>query len=373
MKKLLAMLLALTTAASLSVTAFAEGTDNSTPETPETPVTNAQIIMEKNSDGLVLDADAILQPGKTYYFPIKYIAAGKTPSEATALTSTQFNSFKFHFGNEEGKRMIDSVKVEKHKSIYSIAIKVKSGWPITVSEVSYSTTVIDTKDSNAEIEAPSLNFQAGYKSIDESSLKNPDYVLVTPSAPVITEDNFDTLNDMADGKEVTFANDDWEYTVRVNGMKDINMVSNQDDIDEIVEKYEDNDFKFISFPAGPEFRTTGTLSIDVSDEITDFEGKFFVYRYLNGKLSKVDFTLNQDDELLNIKTKQLGRFVLTNKEVKDAVVVENNGSSSNGSSNGSNSNTSESNPDTGANDFVGLAVAMAAVAAAGIVVARKRK
>ncbi|WP_312641542.1 NPXTG-anchored protein [Hydrogenoanaerobacterium sp.] len=361
MKKIIAMILALTTAASLAVTAFAETSDNNT------EAKNATISFDKDADGVELNKDTVLTPGKTYYFPVKYTAAGSDTAEA--LTSAQFNSFKFHFANEEGKRSIDSIKVEKYKSVYSLAVKTKAGWPTTISDVAYAVTVIDTKNTDAEINAASLNFQVGYKTIDESALKNPDYVTVNPSAPVITEDNFNTLNDLADGKEVTFANGDWEFTVRVKGMKDTNMVSNQDDIDEIVEKFEGQEFKFVSFPGGPEFRTTGTLSIDVSSEMEDYAGKFFVYRYLNGKLTKVDASVNADDELLTIKTKQLGRFVITNKEIKDnTIVVEggNNGSSSNG-------NGSEKNPDTGANDFVGLAVAMAAVAAAGIVVARKRK
>ena len=180
---------------------------------------------------------------------------------------------------------------------------------------------------------------------------------------------------MSEGKEVTFANDDWEYSVRVNGMKDTNMVSNSDEIDEITEKYENNDFKFVSFPAGPEFRSTGTLSIDVSSEMDSYEGKFFVYRYLSGKLIKMDTTLNVDEEVLSLKTKQLGRFVITNKAITGTTVVENNGSTSNGgnANEDSSNNGTETNPDTGAENFVGIALAMALVSAAGIAVARKRK
>ena len=187
MKKIIAMLLALTTAASLSVTAFAETTNN-TPTVTETPVTGATVIFEKDANGLELNAQTVLTPGKTYYFPVKYIAAGKTLSEAEALTSAQFNSFRFRFVNEEGKRAVDTVKIEKHKSLYSLSIKLKAGWPTTLTDVSYSTSVIDTKNDNADVLSPSFGFQAGYKTIDEGTLKNHEYVSVTPSAPVITEE-----------------------------------------------------------------------------------------------------------------------------------------------------------------------------------------
>lgn len=364
MKKIISMILALTTAASLAVTAFAQTKDNDS----SNPVTNNTVFFDKDADGLELNADTVLTPGETYYFPVKFIEAGKTLADAQALTSTQFNNFKFHFANEEGKREISSIKVEKHKSVYSLAITVKAGWPTKLSDVSYTVSVVDSKDSKNEIDVAALAFQTGYKTIDDSSLKNPDYVVVNPEAPVLTEDSFDTLNDLADGKEVTFAHGDWEFSVRVNGMKDTNMVSNSDDIDAIIEKYQDQDFKFVSFPAGPEFRTTGTLSIDVSSEMDDFDGKFFVYRYLNGKLTKVDFTLDSEEELVKIKTKQLGRFVLTNKEITDSVVDPNFGSNGESSNGGS-----EQNPDTGANDFVAIAAAIAVIASAGVLLSRKRK
>ncbi len=365
MKKIIAMILALTTAASLAVTAIAETPDNNT------PAANPSISFDKDADGVELNKDTTLTPGKTYYFPVKYTAAGGNNSEA--LTSEQFSNYKFYFANEEGKSSIESMKVEKHKSVYSLAVKTKAGWPTTIADVSYTVSVIDKKNTDAKFDAAALNFKVGYKAIDENALKNPDYVVVDPSAPVITKDNFDELNKLADGKEVTFANGDWEFTVRVNGMKDINLVSNTDEIDAIIEKFQDQEFKFISFPAGPEFRTTGTLKIDVSDDMDLYAGNFFVYRYLGGKLTKVAATINKDDEVLTLKTKQLGRFVITNKEIKDNTVVDDSFNSNGSSSNGSNSNGAEKNPDTGANNFVGLAVAMAAVAAAGIVVARKRK
>lgn len=370
MKKLIAMLLALTTAASLSVTAFAETTDNTNPA----PATPASIIFEKDTNGVDINTNAVLTPGKTYYFPVKYIAEGKTAAEAEALTSTQFNSLRFRFGAEEGKQTIDAIKVEKYKSIYSLSVKVKAGWPTKLTDVAYETSVVDIKNGDKAVASPALSFQTGYKAIDENTIGNHEYVSVSPSAPVITEDTFDALNDMADGKEITFANDDWEYAVRVNGMKDINMVSNSDEIDEIVEKYGDNDFKFVSFPGGPEFRSTGVLTVDVSSEMSSFEGKFFVYRYLSGKLTKMDATLDTDEETLALKTKQLGRFVITNKELKGTTVVENGGSSSTGGTTGEDSGTgTEQNPDTGANDFVGLASVAALIAVAGIAASRKRK
>lgn len=361
MKKIIAMILALATTASLAVSAMAD-TTNDAPVVDTT--TGNHITFEVGTDDVDLSKNPVLTPGKTYYFPVRL--------NGKALESAQYSSFKFTFVSEEGKRAISTIKLERYKSDYQLAIKTAAGWPTTLTDVDYTVKVTDTKGLVKDMLAPALDFQAGYKTIADSALDNPEYVPVSPDAPVITEDQFAQLHDAADGKEVTFGDAEWEYTVRVNGMKDKNMVSNSQEIEAIVEKFENNEFKFVSFPAGPEFRSVGTMSIDVSDERDEYEGKFFVYRYLNGKLTKMDASFNSDTDRLTFKTKQLGRFVITNKEIKDNTVVEENfgGSSNSGSSN---SGSTTTNPDTGANDFVGLAVAMAVVATAGIAVASKKR
>lgn len=358
MKKIIAMILALATTASLAVSAMAD-TNNNAPVVDSNPGNN--ITFETGTNDVDLSKSPVLTPGKTYYFPVRL--------NDKALDATQYGNLKFTFVNEEGKRSIASIKLERYKSDYQLAVRTTAGWPTTLTDVSYTVKVTDSKGNIKDIAAPALKFQVGYKTIADHLLDNPEYVAVSPDAPVITEDQFDLLHDIADGKEVTFGDSDWEYTVRVNGMKTTNMLSNYDEVDLIVDKFSDNQFKFVSFPAGPEFRSVGTLSIDVSDEMDDFSGKFFVYRYLNGKLTKVDASLNNDAERITIKTKELGRFVITDKEIKDNTIVDNNfgGSSNSGSSD------SEKNPDTGANDFVGLAVAMAVVATAGIAVASKKR
>ncbi|MEG1631164.1 MAG: NPXTG-anchored protein [Hydrogenoanaerobacterium sp.] len=378
MKKIIAMLLALTTAAGLAVTAFAEAV----PANTQTIQSKASIIFDKDINGVDINSGALLTSGKTYYFPVKYIADGKTAEEAVALTAAQYNSFRFRFTNEDGKQAVESIKIEKYKSLYSLAVKTKGGYPTALTDVAYTTTVIDTKNDSAEITAPSVAFAVGYKAIDESNIKNHEYVAVDSSAPVVTKEAFEALNEMAGGKEVNFVNGVWEYSVRVNGMKDVNMLSNSDEIDEVIKKYERNEFKFVSFPAAPEFRTTGTLSIDVSSDMDMFEGKFFAYKYVGGKLVKLDSELNSDDEVLKLKTKELGRFVLTNKEIKWTTVIEPDGSiiidngisgGTTGGNTGTDTDGTQPNPDTGANSFVALAAAMALIAAAGVAVSRKRK
>ena len=72
---------------------------------------------------------------------------------------------------------------------------------------------------------------------------------------------------MTNGDKVTFTNGVWRYEVRVSGQESVNMLHNEKAIKEISSKFEDQNFKYVSFPGGPSFYFTGTMTIDVSDEM----------------------------------------------------------------------------------------------------------
>ena len=165
-----------------------------------------------------------------------------------------------------------------------------------------------------------------------------DEIKVNNDTPVFTKSQLDKISTLNSNKKVTFTNDNWNYNVIVSGMKDINMLHNNKAIPEILKKYENNNFEFLTFPAGTKFTTNGTMEIDVSNYTDDFGGKFFVYRYLDGKLTLINSSYNAEDEVLSFTTNTLGRFVITDKAVNDAVVVPGNGSNSG----------NPSNPSTGA-------------------------
>ena len=133
------------------------------------------------------------------------------------------------------------------------------------------------------------------------------------------------------------------------------------------------------------------MTIDLSEEMEDFGGQFYVYRYLQGRLHQLDATVDLDAQTLSFQTKNLGRFVITDKAIADGTLVDesfagtqqapsentnqNNQISQSGShSDGQNGSYSENqdyqaggvdktNPDTGAEDHLALAAAAAAVIA----------
>ncbi|MDD2956640.1 MAG: hypothetical protein PHD67_10080 [Oscillospiraceae bacterium] len=358
MKRLLAFLFAMTTAATVSVTAFADtdgADDNSAPV----------ISLAADGETDIASGSALLTPGKEYNFPVILTAKG----ESAAISEDDLDSYRVKVDNVSGRSAMETAKFQKADGKYVLTLKVKAGWPTEQTKVEYRVLLQD-KSSYKEVSRASAKFLAGYAVLPDSAfaeVADGEYVEVDPSAPVITEEQFEKMDELSGGKAVTFFHDSWKYSVRVTGLEGRNLLSNENAIKEIVSKFENNEFKFVSFPGGPVFDFTGALEIDVADISDDFDGKYFVYRYLGGKLSLMNSTYDEDEDVLTLKTNTLGRFVITNQEIKDGTVVVEMNSGSSGSEG------DKTNPDTGSADLAGLAVALGAEALVGAAVSFRRK
>ncbi|HWP51822.1 MAG TPA: hypothetical protein VN626_09015 [Clostridia bacterium] len=326
MKRTLSILLAAMLAISVAATAFAVDPKNN-------------IVLGTDADsGLVLK-DSLLEPGETYRFPVSVSIAG---AEATPLTADLLDEYSLKISNTGSGNSLSEFLLDKVGGVYYITATVKAGWPATTTEEEYTLKLTEKSASKNYVEV-TFAYETGYKTVSDdyiAALAKEDEITVDNETPVFTKSQLNTISDLNNNKKVTFTDDNWNYTVIVSGMKAINMLHNNNAITEIINKYESNNFEFLTFPAGTKFSTNGTMEIDVSNYTDDFGGKFFVYRYLDGKLTLINSSYNADDEVLSFSTNTLGRFVITDKAVKDAVVITETGS--NGSGN------TPTNPSTGA-------------------------
>lgn len=326
MKRTFSILLAAMLSLSVAATAFAADPKN-------------DILLGTDADsGLVLK-NSLLEPGETYRFPVSVSIAG---AQATPLTEAMLDDYTFKISNTGEGNSMSKFVLDKVGGVYYITATVKAGWPATTTEEEYAMKLTEKSSKNA-VELV-VAFETGYKTVSDdfiAALAKEDEIKVDNDTPVFTKSQLSTISNLNNNKKVTFTDDNWNYTVIVSGMKDINLLHNNNAISEIINKYEDNNFEFLTFPAGTKFATNGTMEIDVSGYTDDFGGKFFVYRYLDGKLTLINSSYDAEDEVLSFSTNTLGRFVITDKAVKDAVVVSGNGSGSNGGN-------TPSNPSTGA-------------------------
>lgn len=391
MKKIVSMFLAACAVSAMSVTAFAQ---------------QAQAINVTSDEAIKLSFgeekfSELLLPGQTYTYPL-YIE--QEDGTLVPLSDEYLKDVKLRAETKNGKSVISSFKVEEENDQYQLEVTTKAGWPTEQSEVEGAVRAV--KRSNGQVvSSVEAELTVGYPTISDEALeavKADEYIFVESDAPVISTEQFQKLDEYADGSKVTFTNGMWTYEVRVSGQEAVNMLHNERAIKEVSSKFEDQNFKYVSFPGGPAFDFTGKMTIDVSDEMEDFDGKFYVYRYLRGALERIDATVDLEDESISFETKNLGRFVITDKEIADGTIVDESftqapaedtekpveeekpaeekpveetpaGSVSDNNdylSGGSN----KGNPDTGAKDFVALAAAAAVVsAAAGIALQSKKR
>ena len=104
----------------------------------------------------------------------------------------------------------------------------------------------------------------------------------------------------------------------------------------------EEDISFINFDAAPTFNSTATISFYLEEGTN-------IYELKSGRLVKANATWNEETNAYELKTRTLGTYVFSLDTLKAA-------------SSSSSSDNVVDNPDTGANDVVGIATALATVA-----------
>lgn len=327
MKKTVSFMLALIAVASMNLSALALETE----VTEQNPI-NEEIIVEEtvkeSKTGLSLAADeesgiqlsGLLAPNQTLRFPIQLTNEN---GNTVVLSDKHLEEARLRVETKDGRSAVRSIKVVEDGSGYALEVKTLFGYP--TKQTAYEGQLKLIKKTSGEVlHAIDLAFSVGYEAVSDEAVndaKEGAYLFVDGSTPVITNKQFNAIDKVLNGEKVVLTNGEWAYEVRVSEQDSVNMLNNKKPIKEIITQFDDQNFKFLSFPAGPAFDFTGTLTIDISDVADDYED-IYVYSYYNGKLNKVYATVDLDEETVSFKTKYFGRFVITDKEIKNGTIVE---------------------------------------------------
>ena len=228
---------------------------------------------------------------------------------------------------------------------------------------SYSTKKLDLLGSVKVVKKTSGNHDdISSKDINAvvgyDSVSAGDSMSIDNDAPVV---DFEGIEDEI---EILFSNTA-SFTVNAKGQGDLYLGYSVKPITSVIDQNEEANIDFISFPAKPSFNRMGQLRLFAS------EGSY-VYEMGTNGLKKVEATYDEDYEAYVIETRTLGSYVIADRELKYTVdntdTEGDNSSSSNGSSSGSTENGGStgkpSNPNTGASNMVNVAAALAAVSLA---------
>lgn len=355
MKKILSLTLALMTAAAMSVTAFA-AVDS--------------IGFEADENGMKLH-QSLLSPGITYKFPVLIAKDGAVNADFTAQ---DMEGHRFDIKVNHGGSAISTPNVVKEEDKYYLTFTTTGGHGAQATPVALQVRYLHNQ-SQQEVASTQMNFSVGHQGLSDTLLAGlikGDVLEVPAATPVLNKQQIETLAKINDYGAVTFAYGDWTYTGKINNLSGLNLYSTQTPIPEIVQKYSNQQFKFLSFLGKPKFEERGLLTIDVADIQHAFGDQFFLYKYQDNHLYKLKFAYDQAAHTISFRPSDLGRYVITDKEITD-LTLNGAGNPSGAGSSGSNSSPSggEVNPPTGASEGLGL-IAVFSLAAIALTLAPKK-
>ena len=136
--------------------------------------------------------------------------------------------------------------------------------------------------------------------------------------------------------DIEFGDETALFTVDVTGQGKLNLAWNTDFNKEVADLDKSANMDFVTFEGNPSFNKNGTMYI-YADVDT------YLYEVKDGKLVAVDAEYDEDYEAWTFKTRTLGAYVISDKELEEQVITD-------GDEDASSSTTEDGgkkNPDTG--------------------------
>lgn len=260
-----------------------------------------------------------LRPGEEYRFPLMIRYEDEVPSH---LRQEEGVGKRFDLAVQTGGDAILPPRIEVDGGRYYLVVNTL---PL------YGTTTIPAEirvrlreeSTGRELGQDTVRLEVGsqtMKSVDE--IPAGEAVRVSNAAPVMTAQHFRSLSEKNDGGEVLLVGPGWEYQVDVAGAEEQNLFSTAAVVPEVLERYPEQEFRFLSFPGHPEFPAAGTLTVDVSDLTASYGGEFYLYRYLGNRLYYLRSQYDPEGETLSFHPSQLGTYVITDREIGDVEVTK---------------------------------------------------
>ena len=264
----------------------------------------------------------------------------------------------------EGRNLVESVKFNDDED--RVEVKIKAAYDLTKEknlEMEFTLKgkkVGNTKPTDVTVK---INATVANEKLIKAFENNHDTITLTSDDPEVQEGKIVEIEKSDDGEtsygtlSLTAADSDVEVEVRVYDGDKLYLYSEVDADTDILKAYADTDadITFLTFKGKPTFNATATVRF-FKEEGT------YIYANNDGKLSRItaasagsagqtagNVKWDEDEGCYILKARTLGSYVFSDKPLKVSAT-----------SDGTDAGTA--NPDTGANDVVGVATALAAVA-----------
>lgn len=257
---------------------------------------------------------AELRPDREYRFPILVRYEDEVPSH---LREEEMEGKKMTAAVRQGGEAVYSPTIEADGGRYYLVVRTKPYYSTKTTQVEL---LIRLQSQNGrELSSDTVLLTVGSSRMPDEEIETvmeDAVVQVINTSPVVTKQQFRRLAEENRYREVTLAGDGWEYTVNVTDLGDLNLYSSHALSQEIMQKYPDREFYFLSFPAAPDFGVTGTMVLDV-EELTEFDGQFYLYRQLGDRLYYLRTQYDEEEQTLTFQPSQLGSYLITDGKLGD--------------------------------------------------------
>jgi LPXTG-motif cell wall-anchored protein len=320
---------------------FALRTPTGTPNVTTVTVNAGELFIADTKNSVVVGTDTVLKPNETYKFDVYYATSAITASDAAVISASQLvrkgnlgSTGSVKFRTIKGSSSIQSTKVRTKGSgntqSYYVEISTRNLYGTKINDVEYdlSATISGTPPAAPLAITPTAStntFRVGFMTIEdnETDVGEEGTIVIYNDAPVILKEQFSDIAKSANYKNVTFEGEEgtWSFKGKVAGMRDTNFYYDFDPDTDLLNKFPEHEFKFLSFRAGVNFPTTGEMRIDVSD-VSDTFRTMYAYLYRDGKLTEINGAYDSSTDELVFRTNYLGKFIITNQAITDTSLIE---------------------------------------------------
>lgn len=296
-----------------------------------------------------------------------------------SLGNDKFSDLKVSTKWDDGKKYVDSVELEKEGSKYYVVVNLADYYGTDEEDIS-GTITVKKGSRNADITGTDNEF--GTWDTEDTNECKVDFTIGWETQEGPADEDFEADINKANGYVIdpdnankngvfTFTENDAQYEVKLAKQDALNLFYTSkptSEIKKIMVKNSSADIEVFSFPGKPSFDFSGTLTYYVSDP----DEKWHMYELTSSGLKEVG-KYDKDDDCFTLKTRTLGTYLISDKTLKGVVDEEEEDKDSSSSGSGSNGGSS-SNPETGSSSFVGVAIALGAVSlvAAGAVSVKRK-
>lgn len=388
MKKFVSVALTAAMIASMGVSAMAEVSfgsgANSDVAWPENFSFDGKLTVVSGEDQVTeySEGDKItLNPGDVVYMPLFHdmdkvevpTAEGEETDpnkETVPYTGKVDKDWKIHFsaqtkGRVEDASFFTATASESYlqKDALYVKVEMEDNYDsVKTDKISYGVYVSENRTTNktnqAQVKADFENPYGGYVDFDWSN---------SVYGPTVFE-----VAKNEDGEALFDFADEASFNVKMYSEEKVLLNLSRAFDKDIALSYDENaELEFFNFKGThDEFSRSGILSLYTDNKDS------YVYEVVDGELAEIDFDYNSKEKAVEIKTNELGYYVLSDRELDATAVIDKDNdknSDKDDDKKPSKPGSDKDNPNMGADDFVGAAVALAvvSVAAAGALALKK--